>query len=100
MGAQHEKWLLPYKYTQFKNTHPTPQNKAKLMSSSKDNTVRIWDVLGKPQCSKVLPGHSGPVGGCAFTSDAKWAVTAGNDKLMRVWSTNPDELDDSESDSD
>jgi centriolar protein POC1 len=56
-----------------------------IASSSLDCTVRIWEpsVRGK---SKEIKGHTAPVRSVAWSHDAKFILTASDDKLCKVCS--------------
>eukprot|EP00941_MAST-03F_sp_MAST-3F-sp1_P002870 g2870.t1 len=70
-------------------------NRTKLLSTGKDHTARIYDILivEAAICTKVLPGHRGSVSACSFDPITGFAVTAGNDFLIRIWdSSTTDDL--------
>jgi WD40 repeat protein/mono/diheme cytochrome c family protein len=61
----------------------------KLLSSSFDKTVRLWDVKN-PKEAKVLhtyTGHSDFVYGVAFGPDGTWYATASKDRTGRIIDT-------------
>ncbi|OQS00755.1 transcription initiation factor TFIID subunit [Thraustotheca clavata] len=60
-----------------------------------DTTFRVWSQDNQPlggygnhtdNTSAVLRGHSGPVYGCAFTPDSRFALTSSADTTIRLWS--------------
>ncbi|OQR98548.1 transcription initiation factor TFIID subunit [Achlya hypogyna] len=60
-----------------------------------DSTFRVWSQDGhalggfgnhKDSTSATLRGHSGPVYGCAFTPDSRFALTSSADTTLRLWS--------------
>jgi WD40 repeat protein len=59
-----------------------------LATSSKDYTIRIWDVATKRE-RHCLKGHGGgaTVTTLAFSSDSKCLATAGNDGRISVWNS-------------
>lgn len=61
----------------------------RLVSSSVDGTVRLWDLASGE--SRILRGHTDPVSAVAFSADGKQIVSASADGTMRVW---PDDLPD------
>lgn len=60
-----------------------------LVSGSKDNTVRLWDISNVPHekgsCLAVGTGHVSAVTGVAFSASGDFLVSSGADKLLRVW---------------
>jgi small GTP-binding protein len=55
-----------------------------IVSSSSDNTVRIWEVE-TGECLKVLEGHSTLVSRVVISSDDKLIVSSSNDETVRIW---------------
>jgi WD40 repeat protein len=58
----------------------------KLISASKDQTVRLWDVASGQEV-RTFSGHKGLVGDVAFGPDGKSAVSGGRDRTLRLWWT-------------
>ena len=56
-----------------------------LISSSQDNTVRVWDFEAT-QTLKTFRGHGGRVQAAAFLSDGKRILSASHDNTVREWS--------------
>jgi WD40 repeat protein len=62
-------------------------------SGSDDRTIRLWEVgrIGdsSPSVSgrqlAVLQGSSGEVTALAFSSNGKWLLSGGTDRLLRLW---------------
>lgn len=59
-----------------------------LLTGSTDGRVRVFDLkdsarAGKPRV--VLEGHVSVVRGIDVSSDGKWAITGGRDKVVLVW---------------
>src|SRR5690349_389799 len=55
--------------------------KDKLISGSRDTTIRIWNEEGK--CEKVLEGHKNTVRG--FTVWKNKLISGSGDKTIRIW---------------
>ncbi len=62
-------------------------NGSRLISSSADGTVRVWDISRgtPPALLRVLRGHEGAVNVIAFSDDGGRLVSAGNDQSIREW---------------
>ncbi len=56
-----------------------------LLSSSQDNTVRVWDFEAA-QALKTFRGHGGRVQAAAFLSDGRRILSAAHDSTVREWS--------------
>ncbi|TMJ35382.1 MAG: hypothetical protein E6G89_18710 [Alphaproteobacteria bacterium] len=56
----------------------------RVVTSSYDNTARIWDVRNGTGVA-VLKGHQGAVVRAAFSADGSRVVTAARDGTARVW---------------
>jgi len=55
-----------------------------LITSSRDNTARIWD-RESGELIHTLEGHEKAVEGATFSPDGKYALTASYDETLRVW---------------
>ena len=53
-----------------------------LVSSSRDKTVRVWNLDGTP--GPVLKGHEAYVDDVAWSPDGKWIVSAGEDSVTAL----------------
>jgi WD40 repeat protein/serine/threonine protein kinase len=62
-------------------------NGQRLISSSADNTIRVWDMNHRVT-TKVLKGHQSEVYGLSLTSDESRAVSAGKDGRILEWDLN------------
>ncbi|XP_044750631.1 transducin beta-like protein 3 [Coccinella septempunctata] len=67
-----------------------------LLSSSKDNTIRLWLSSIQVECIGVGKRHTDTVGSCCFSqTSARWAVSVGKDHCLKLWdipSTKDDKL--------
>lgn len=55
-----------------------------LITSSRDNTARIWD-RESGQLIHILAGHEKAVESATFSPDGKYALTSSSDGTVRVW---------------
>ncbi len=55
-----------------------------LVSGSKDNKVKIWNILSK-QCISTLEGHTGTVHAVKFISESNDFASGSFDKSLRFW---------------
>ncbi len=67
---------------------PSPDGRHVLVSPSRDNMVRLWEVSTGRQVRR-FEGHSRGVNCVAFSSDGKTIVTGSNDKSVRLWDVAP-----------
>ncbi|ETO05920.1 WD-40 repeat protein [Reticulomyxa filosa] len=56
----------------------------KIVSSSNDNTVRIWDIMSGKEI-RVLKGHSNYVINAIFSSDSTTIISFANDNTIQFW---------------
>jgi WD40 repeat protein len=54
-----------------------------IVSRSKDNTVRRWDVTTGQQLLPALQGHTNAVSSVAFSPDGKQIVSRSKDNTVR-----------------
>ncbi|MGI2902543.1 nSTAND1 domain-containing NTPase [Tolypothrix sp. VBCCA 56010] len=55
-----------------------------IVSGSEDNTVRLWDMSGKP-IGKLFTGHAKPITSVAFSPDGRYIVSGSEDNTVRLW---------------
>ena len=55
-----------------------------VLSSSEDNTVRVWDAAAG-ESVRALRGHGRAVRACAFSPNGEWVLSGGDDESVRVW---------------
>jgi WD40 repeat protein len=56
----------------------------RVLSGGNDNTARLWDIASGKEIQR-LDDHGGSVSCVAFLPGDALAVTAGSDKLLRLW---------------
>jgi WD40 repeat protein/serine/threonine protein kinase len=79
----------------FENQQAAPIQAAALSGDGRrvltatQNGVNLWEVMPPPtpkgRFVRSLPGLPGPVHAVAFLQDSRFAVTAGPDRIVRVW---------------
>ncbi len=59
----------------------------RLVSGSKDNSLKVWNVESRPGCSLVstLQGHGTEITGGTFSRDGSSIASASLDKTIRTW---------------
>jgi WD40 repeat protein len=56
-----------------------------LATTSRDRTVRLWDVASGQPHGQPLTGHTDTVVGVAFSPDGKLLATTSWDRTVRLW---------------
>lgn len=69
----------------FGRSSPFSPDGTQLVTSSQDNTARIWDTRRGHEIAK-LNGHTGTVMSAVFSLDGRRVVTASADGTARIWS--------------
>jgi WD40 repeat protein len=64
----------------------------KIVSGSRDNTLRLWDASNGEQIGQPLTGHVDAVYSVAFSPDGKWIISGGDDKTLRLWDISTEQL--------
>ncbi|KAL4081514.1 WD40-repeat-containing domain protein [Scleroderma yunnanense] len=57
----------------------------RIVSSSNDKTVRVWDADRGVQIGSPLEGHTGWVKSAVFSPDGTRIVSGSDDKTVRIW---------------
>lgn len=84
----HTKWVTALAWEPFHLW--SPAERPRLASSSKDSTVRIWDVVSK-RIELVLSGHKGSVS-CVRWGGTGNIYTSSHDKTVKIWSSSTGQL--------
>ncbi len=63
-----------------------------IVTTSKDNTARLWNANEAGKQLAILEGHKGSIVYAAFSPDGKQVVTLSNDKTARIWDVNTGKL--------
>jgi len=59
-------------------------NGKKIISGSKDTTLKIWDIT-TAACEHTLKGHSAPVTCVRFSADGSKVISGSIDSTIRIW---------------
>ncbi|RXW13019.1 hypothetical protein EST38_g12835 [Candolleomyces aberdarensis] len=57
----------------------------RIVSGSRDNTIRIWDMETGAQVGEPLLGHGGHINSVAISPDGKLIVSGSSDMTIRIW---------------
>ncbi|XP_071790159.1 WD repeat and SOCS box-containing protein 1-like [Asterias amurensis] len=63
----------------------SPDGSLLLLSASRDNTLKVWDLKDDGNMAITLRGHSNWVYGCAFAPDANMVASVGAKKSVILW---------------
>lgn len=64
-----------------------PEHGHLLLSASLDNTVKLWDAVGRNKCVQTYSGHSNSVRDVCFNTDGTQFLSCSYDRLIRLWDT-------------
>ena len=78
------RWQATPKRQRVAPAVPSPDGRT-LLSSSSDNTLKLWDVTTL-SCKATLIGHNGCVNGCAWRPDGTAIASASEDGTLKLWS--------------
>jgi WD40 repeat protein len=62
----------------------------RIVSGSRDKTVRLWDAQTGQPIGQPLQGHGESVNSVAFSPDGKRIVSGSTDKTVRLWDASPE----------
>ena len=79
----HTRYVL-YGHTGAVTQATWSQDESKVLTSSADNTARIWDAASGQQLV-LLAGHTGAVNQATWSQDEGKVLTSGYDKTVRIW---------------
>ena len=57
----------------------------RIMSTSDDRTIRVWDVKTSPGIGAALKGHTDPVMSAVFSPDGARVTSVSRDGTLRIW---------------
>ena len=63
----------------------------KILSSSKDKTIRLWDLDTGDNMSTIR-GHTAPINEIKLSPDGRWIVSASDDASLRIWDSHTGKL--------
>jgi len=63
----------------------SPTSDGRLVSSSDDYMIRIWDTINGKECIKPLTGHTNAVKSVSFDNQGKLLASAARDNTLRIW---------------
>jgi len=78
--AGHKTWLSALQWL--------PGAEPRLVSAGHDGQLLFWQgPLGSPAVERAIPAHAGYIRAVALSPDGQLLATAGNDNLVKVWSS-------------
>ena len=81
----HSHNFIPPGQTKSVNSVAFSPDGRKIVSSSDDETIRIWDAKTGLQIGDPFIGHTGPVNSVAFSKDGTKIVSGSWDETIRIW---------------
>ncbi|XP_007669689.1 WD repeat-containing protein 88 isoform X2 [Ornithorhynchus anatinus] len=57
----------------------------KIISSSFDRTVKLWDAATGVNINDFEEKHTAPISGCSLSADSKRVITSSYDKTIKAW---------------
>jgi hypothetical protein len=83
-GLQRRTMMLMRGHTWFVNSVAISLDGRRIVSGSKDKTVRVWDIA-TGQNVLTLTGHADEVNSVAISPDARRIVSGSSDRSVKVW---------------
>ena len=60
-------------------------NGCRVVTGSRDKTIRIWDAESGAVVGEALTGHNGAVWSVAYSPDGRHIISGSRDSTIRIW---------------